>query len=434
MKRAMVALILLSLSFTATTLLTVKSDSAGFSGVYPAVVCPPAMSGTSSQISISSRKTQFQRLDNRSTKTNAFNTLRYPNSKDSLIVSATGVTPTIWLSRAGMWAGGVICSGPTSSQWFVGGSSDVRTRGSLIVINSGLSDAIVDVQTFSENGRQHLKSLDIKAKSLLVVTLDTLATGDRMLAVHIVPRSGRINAFMIDVLGSGLKSLGGDFVNPITSESNLLIIPAIPNQIVKKGGKNLSTHTLRILSTSDMDANFTAEVLSSDGSFIPVGLNSQKINSGRVSEFSLAPKISANAFAVRITSDEPVVAAISSTITLSGHKEFVWSTPTPALVPMAMAVTGLSPVIAFAGNSISVQVQVTLINGKNSIATITGSDIALWRVPQMARSISILGTSPDTYAGALVVSADGFGYIPIMPGSLLTKVEIPRSNIRVLNP
>jgi len=434
MKRALAALALLSLSFAGTTLVTVKNGSAGYSEIYPAVVCPPSMKGISSQISISSPKTQFQRLSNRSTKTIPFNTLRYPISKDSLIVSATGVTPTMWQSRTGTWAGGVICSGPTSSQWFVGASADVRTRGRLIVVNSGLSDAIVDVQTFSENGKQPLKSLELKAKSLTVIALDALATGDKMLAVHVIPRSGRINAFMLDELGSGLKSLGGDFVNPIVSDSKLLIIPAIPNQVVKKGGKILGTHTLRILSTSDMDANFTAEVISSDGSFIPAGLNSQKINSGRVFEFALAPKISASAFALRIISDEPIVASISSTLNVSGHKDFVWSTPTPSLVPMTMAVTGLSPVVVFTGKSISVHVQATLVNGKKLISTITGSDTAIWRVPKLARSVTIFSATSDTYAGALVVTADGIGYIPIMPGSFLTKVEIPRSNIRVLNP
>ena len=434
MKRSIYALLALVLSFTLATLLTVTTKSSVFSESYPAVVCPPTLSGLSSQISLSSRKTAFQRLSNRSTKTIPFNVLRYPVSKDSLVISATGVTPVVWQSRAGSWAGGAICSGPASSQWFVGGSSDVTSRGRLMVINSGLSEAIVDVQAYSENGKQPLVSLNLKSKSYIVLNLDSLATGDTSLTVHGLPRSGRINAFMIDELGAGLQSLGGDLVNPITSPSRTLVIPAIPNQIPKKGQKASGSHTLRVLTPSDVDANVTVELLSADGRFIPVGFNSRRISSGIVTELRLSPKISASAFAVRIKSDEPIVAAISSRVTVKGRKDFVWSTPTPALVPMAMAVTGLTPLIAFASDSIAVKVEVTYLNGKKSLATIKGSDIATWRVPNAARSITIIKASSETYAGALVASANGYGYLPITPGSLLTRVEIPSSNIRVLIP
>ena len=434
MKRSIYALLALALSFTLATLLTVTTKSSVFSESYPAVVCPPTLSGLSSQISLSSRKTAFQRLSNRSTKTIPFNVLRYPVSKDSLVISATGVTPVVWQSRAGSWAGGAICSGPASSQWFVGGSSDVTSRGRLMVINSGLSEAIVDVQAYSENGKQPLVSLNLKSKSYIVLNLDSLATGDKSLTVHVLPRSGRINAFMIDELGAGLQSLGGDLVNPITSPSRTLVIPAIPNQIPKKGQKASGSHTLRVLTPSDVDANVTVELLSADGRFIPVGFNSRRISSGIVTELRLSPKISASAFAVRIKSDEPIVAAISSRVTVKGRKDFVWSTPTPALVPMAMAVTGLTPLIAFASDSIAVKVEVTYLNGKKSLATIKGSDIATWRVPNAARSITIIKASSETYAGALVASVNGYGYLPITPGSLLTRVEIPSSNIRVLIP
>ena len=434
MKRSIYALLALALSFTLATLLTVTTKSSVFSESYPAVVCPPTLSGLSSQISLSSRKTAFQRLSNRSTKTIPFNVLRYPVSKDSLVISATGVTPVVWQSRAGSWAGGAICSGPTSSQWFVGGSSDVTSRGRLMVINSGLSEAIVDVQAYSENGKQPLVSLNLKSKSYIVLNLDSLATGDKSLTVHVLPRSGRINAFMIDELGAGLQSLGGDLVNPITSPSRTRVIPAIPNQIPKKGQKASGSHTLRVLTPSDVDANVTVELLSADGRFIPVGFNSRRISSGIVTELRLSPKISASAFAVRIKSDEPIVAAISSRVTVKGRKDYVWSTPTPALVPMAMAVTGLTPLIAFASDSIAVKVEVTYLNGKKSLATIKGSDIATWRVPNAARSITIIKASSETYAGALVASANGYGYLPITPGSLLTRVEIPSSNIRVLIP
>lgn len=434
MRRSIAALLTLALSFTLATLLTVTTQSSVFSQTYPEVVCPPTLNGLSSQISIASRKTAFQRLATKSAKTAPFNLLRYPVAKDSLVISAQGSTPVIWQSRAGSWAGGALCTGPISSQWFVGGSADVRTRGHIVIINSGLSAAIVDLQTYSENGKQPTVSVNVMAKTFKTISLDSLATGDKSLTVQVVARSGRINAFMIDELGAGLKALGGDFVNPISSASKTLVIPVIPNQILKKKEKTASAHIVRLLAPYDVDANFTLEVISKSGIFVPVGFNSRSISAGVVTELVLSPRLAANSFAVRITSDEPIVAAISSQFITNGRKDFVWSTPTSALTPMTMAVTGLSPLIAFAADSIAVKIEVALDRGKKSIVTIKGNDVATWQVPKSAHSITIIQASRDTYAGALVASINGYGYFPVASGSQLTKVEIPHSNIRVLNP
>jgi hypothetical protein len=433
-KSSLILLLVLVLSFSTASVLHVAVKGSDYSQSYSAVVCPPTLNGLNSQISISSRKTQYQRLDNRSSKTIPFNSLRYSVVKDSLVISAQGVTPVVWQSRSGSWAGGTICSGPEASQWFSGGTANVTTKGRLMLANSGLSDAIVDIQTFSENGKQPLKSINLKSKSYMQLSLDSLAPGDKSLAVQIVPRSGRVNAFMIDEQGSGLKALGGDFVNPVASAAKKIVIPAIPNQISKTGQKASSVHTLRIVAPGDVDTSFTLELLTADGRFVPVGFNSRAIVAGVVTEFALTPKLSASSFAVRITSQEPIVASISSTVQIKGHKDFVWSTATAPLTPLTLAVTGLSPLIAFAGDSISVKVETKLVNGKTFASVIKGSDIATWRVPANSRSITIVATSKDTYAGALVSSDNGYGFIPVQAGSVLSKVEIPSSNIRVLNP
>ncbi len=433
-KSSLLSLVVLAAAFSVGSVIHVTATSNNFSQTYPAVVCPPTLNGLNSQVSIASSQVRYQRLENRSTKTIPFRTLRFPVQKDSLVITADGVTPTIWQSRSGSWAGGTICSGPSSSQWFVGGSANVTTKGYLLIVNSGLSDAVVDIQSYSENGKQPLQSVNLKSKNFKQIALDSLAPGDKSLVVHVTPRSGRINSFMIDEQGAGLKALGGDFVNAYPDASRTIVIAAIPNQLPKKGQKASSAHTLRILSPGEVSTNFTAEILSADGRFIPVGLSSELIEGGIVSEFVLSPKISASAFALRITSPEPIIASVSSSVTIAGRKDFVWSTSTPQLKPMNLAITGLSPLIVFAGDSINVRLQVTLVNKKKIRKSITGSDIATWRVPENSRSISIISASKDIYAAGLVASSNGYGFIPMESGSSLTKVEIPNSNIRVLNP
>jgi hypothetical protein len=184
----------------------------------------------------------------------------------------------------------------------------------------------------------------------------------------------------------------------------------------------------------DVDANVTAEVLSADGVFVPVGLNSRSIAAGIVSEIDFTPNISVTAFALRITSSEPVVASVQSSVVVSGRKDFSWSTASPELTPLTMAITGLTPLVVFAGSEINVALDVTLVNGKVVREQVKGSDIALWRAPATARSFTITRTGKSTYAGALVSSVNGYGFFPIAPGSQLAKIELPDSNIRVLNP
>jgi hypothetical protein len=415
-----------------SSILSVAVTTKNFSESYPAVVCPPTLDGLGSQISLSSKKTPFQRLQNRTTKTTPVKALRLPVNKDSLVISSEGATPVVWQSRVGSWAGGALCTGPASSQWFVGGAADVTTRGRLIIVNSGLSDAVVDVESFTENGKQPLRTLNVVSKNYIVIPLDSLAPGDRTLTVHVAPRSGRINAFMIDEQGKGLKTLGGDLVNPAATASKSVVIPAIPNQNAKNSPA--LPHILRVLSPGDVDASVTVEVMSSDGVFVPVGLTSRSINAGIVTEFLLDPNIASNVLAVRITASEPVVASVKSTVVVTGRKDFVWSSAAPELVPLTIAVTGLTPFISFAGQQISVSLDVTLIDGKVIRQNVKGTDIANWRVPANARSFTIIKVGKATFAGALVSSANGYGYFPIAAGSVLTKIEVPDSNIRVLNP
>ena len=252
------------------------------------------------------------------------------------------------------------------------------------------------------------------------------------MTVHVAPRSGRVNAFMIDERSKGLSSLGGDLINFAPAASKSVMIPAIPHQI--KDRSAALPHTLRVLTPGDVDANVTAEVLSADGVFIPVGLTSRSISAGIVTEFQITPKISSTVLAIRITSTEPVVAAIESSVVSGRKKDFTWSTPAPELSPFTMAVTGLAPLIGFAGDEINVAIDVTLANGKVLRKTIKGTDIARWSVPAEARSFTITKVGKQTYAGALVTSVNGYGYFPIAPGSVLTRIEAPESNIRILNP
>ena len=415
----------------ATNMFDASTTARQYSKSYPPVVCPPNPVGVTTATSVASKKTPFYRVGNKSTKLVEIKTLRYSSVSDPILLQTEGLTPVSFQSRKGVWAGSVLCTAPATSQWFVGGTSDVSSKGVIYLVNSGLSVSIVDVFTWSENGEQAVKTLSLKANSSAAVRLDSLAPGDSDIVVQVVSRSGRVNSYLVDERVKGLQKLGGDSVNSIASPLRKFVITGIPQQLVNK---KPPTHYLRIFVPGVADANFSLELLSSDGRFIPTGFNERRLESGKVVELELKPKVSKGAFAIKLTSDQPIVAAVRSRAISNGSSDFVWSTPSPALVPMQIAIGGLLPKIIFAGNTIAVDLRVQYSNGKVKEKSITGSDLVSWQVPNNAIAITILRAGVDNYAGALITAKSGYAFFPIATGAELTKVAIPSSNIRVLNP
>ena len=419
------AVLLVTNSFDANT------NSRQYSKSFPAVVCPPNPAGVTTVSSVSSKKTPFYRVGNKSTKLVSINKLRYSSVSDPILLQTEGLTPVSFQSRTGVWAGSVLCTAPATSQWFVGGTSDVSSKGVVYIVNSGLSVSIADIFTWSENGEQAVKTVSLKANSSVAIKLDSLAPGDSNIVVKVVARSGRVNSSLVDERVKGLQKLGGDSVNAISAPARKFVITGIPQQLVNK---KVPSHYLRLFVPGVADANFTLELLSSNGRFIPTGFNERKLVSGKVVEVKLKPEVAKGAFAIKLTSDQPLLAAIRSRATSNGNSDFVWITPSPVLAPLKIAIGGISPKIFFAGDAIAVDLRVEFSNGKIKEQSITGSDLVGWQVPNNAIAITVLSAGVDNFAGALIAAKSGYAFFPIASGAELTKVVIPSSNIRVLNP
>jgi hypothetical protein len=429
-KGAVLAAVIVTVVLVAN-LFDANTSSRQYSASFPAVVCPPNPAGVITVTSVSSKKTPFYRIGNKSTNLVNINSLRYSSVSDPILLQSEGLTPVSFQSRTGVWAGSVLCTAPATSQWFVGGTSDVSSKGVIYIVNSGLSVSIADVFTWSENGEQAVKTFSLKPNSIGSVKLDSLAPGDSNIVVRVVARSGRINSYLVDERVTGLQKLGGDSVNAISDPARNFVITGIPQQLVNNKAPN---HYLRLFVPGVADANFTLELLSSNGRFIPIGFNERKLASGKVVELKLKPEVAKGAFAIKLTSDQPLVAAIRSRATSNGNSDFVWSTPSPALTPLRIAVGGISPRIIFAGDAIAVDLKVEFSNGKVKEQSITGSDLVSWQVPDNTIAITVLSAGKENYAGALVAAKSGYAFFPIASGAELTKVAIPSSNIRVLNP
>lgn len=414
-----------------TNVIGITTKSNRYSESYPAVVCPPNQSGQSSVIALPSPKMQLRKTG---TSTMAFKdsrSRRYAGSSQATVIDAQSVTPLMWQVRTGVWAGGVTCLAPITSQWFVGATADVTSKGTLTLVNSGLGKALIAVTVFTENGAQADQLFAVKANSFTSLALATLAPGSKSIAIHVAPQTGRVNAFVTDERGRGLQALGGDTVNSQENPAKNLVIPAIPQQT---GKKNSLPHTLRILIPGEVGAQINVEITSTDGTFSPAGIDGKMIPAGKVVDLPLDVIMQSGKFALHLSSERPFVASVFTKTNSLGKSDFLWSTPAPQLEKGTFAVTGLAPFLIFTGENIEVDLDLTSTQGKKRSISIRGSEIATYQVSDRIRSFTITKRSEKTYGAALITSKSGFGYAPLVIGSTLTRTSIPRSNIRVLIP
>ena len=430
-KRPLLIIAAVIATLTFGNLTSVSVTQSDVSENYPPVVCPATPAGESSAISVPSTQTGSRVLGKKTVIFKPTRTLRLMQSSSPTILDTKNMTSPVWQIKKGVWAGATICSAPSISQWFVGGAADVTSKGKLILINSGLSEAIIDVEIWSESGIRPPKVVTLKANSFVVQTLDSLDPGAKRIALHIAPRSGRVNAFLVDERGRGLKSLGGDMVNASPDPSKVVVIPAIPH--MKRSGKALG-HTLRVIAPGDVDARISVELVSTKGSFVPFGFDDRAIKAGIVTEIPLNPQLVPSTFALKITSDRPIVASVYSSTYAQAKSDFVWSTSTAEMTEYSLAVSGLAPTLVFAGEKISISLSILYTNKKEKKFTVTGEGIATFNVPDNARTINFTKVSDKTVGGSLISTQSGFGYLPLVPGSELTRVLLPSANIRVLNP
>ena len=402
-----------------------------YSESYPAVVCAPNQNGQTSAISLASSKTLVRKTGTSTLIFKESRTRRFSGTSQATVIDSQAITPLSWQVRTGVWAGGLTCISPITSEWFVGGSADLTSKGTLTLVNSGLGKALVGVTVYNENGEQAQQLFAVRANSFKSMQLGSLAPGSKALAIHVTPETGRINAFVTDERGRGLQALGGDTVNSASEAAKVIVIPAIPHQ---SGNRGSAPHILRILIPGEVGSQINVEIKSTDGTFSPAGIDGRLIPAGKVIEIPLDVVMPNGKFALLISAERPLIASVFTKLISSGKSDFLWSTSAPVLQPSSYAVTGLAPLLVFTGEKFAIDIDLTPMQGKKRSIRVTGDQIATYQVSDRISSFTVTKISDGVYGAALISSKSGFGYAPLVAGSVLTRTSIPRSNIRVLIP
>jgi hypothetical protein len=402
-------------------------------GSFPAVACPSSISGANAYAYLPSSKIGVRSIKKGSLTSSPARAYRLPVS-NPILVNGDPQTTLFAESANGWWASS-ICSAGTPESWFVGGSAGLSSAGFVQLVNSGLSDSIVDLTAYAPAGPRALSSVTVPANSELRVPLDTLAPGDDLIAVHAITRSGRITAFLFDQRKKGLRALGADFVPAAAAPLNHLVIPGLVNS---SAGNGAIAHSVRILVPGTVDATVNVTINSTDGAFTPVGLDNLKVAHGQVVDIPLTNLTVNSAFSVVVDSDCPALAGVLS-LSSKGGADIAWAGSAQALPrksPISINVGGHSPsLIAFSSDNYGLSITYTLASGATKSASLSGSGELIWNSPAAVNRITIESNSEKVFAAlAFTPAKDGsLSYVPLQPGTTLQAALLPQADARVIS-
>ena len=424
--KAIAAIALIGAGIGASYVLPSEQRATIIASSLPAQSCPEFSAAGTTTASLPATKLGIRYLDGKSVsfKHSAYSQISL--GKSALLVDSNPGSSLVFSSLASSGVAAVACSAGNPDEWFIGGSGGLTSKGQLGLVNSGLGESIVDVYPFTSKQPLAKVSIRVKANSSATFALDALAPGEDSMALHVVTRTGRVSAFVLDQRAKGLTQLGLDYVKPNDGPQTHLVISGL---YPHSGSKSSITTALRLLAPGSLDASVHVQVISSDGNFIPVGFDSYQLQHGSVVTVPLANLTTSSVFGLIIDSDQPILA---SALTTTGSRDFAWTGFGSPLTKSSMNFSGNVPLLTFVGKSISVQVSGRFITGKSFNQTVNGAEFAVW-APKFG--VSSIHLSPTTaspvYAGAIFTSG-GLTYLPISVSATITNTTLPFNDVHTL--
>jgi hypothetical protein len=390
----------------------------------PATVCPKFDGEARNTALLPSAKSEIKQATTRKLKFVAARSNPYLINNTSLVIAGSEVTSAVIRSKSGVYTAATTCLIGSGDQWFIGPSADLGSFARLLIVNSGLSTASIEIESYKDSGKVGSRSLAIAAVSQREIRLDSLAPGAKSVAIRVLTKAGRVTAFLFDERRAGLRTLGGDFL--ASHDPGLeIVIPAIPT---KNSGQEISAHSLRVVATGARAAIVNVELLSDGSRFTPVGLSDVVIKPGEVKTLKLPRNLGKRPAALLIRANEPITASVYS----QQGNEFSWTTPARAISNFIFNVGGLEPTLTLVGDRIEARIETSSRDGKRRTQIIRGEEMVNWKIPPNTRVVNISSLGGQLYLGASWSTSDGFTSIALNPGTELERTTTPIFDIDAL--
>lgn len=204
---------------------------------------------------------------------------------------------------------GLRCEAPGTEAWFLGGGTTIEDVTTLVLVNVDDLPATVDVRIFTASGAVDHRigqGITINPHTRQVINLDTLAPDRRLLAVHVHNRRGRVAAAMRTSALRGDVPLGVDWIPQSTPPSTSVLVPGLPQLAQDSKG----TRIILISNPGTDDTTVSLQVTTSDGQFVPAGLDARPVPAGATIAERIDTQTRESPLAVRVVSEGgPILAA-----------------------------------------------------------------------------------------------------------------------------
>ena len=411
-----------------------RSKQIKLTSSYPATVCPALGGEITSTAALTNSKISRRQIDGRSKKLTVGKSNAISLKSDAVLVEGNpGTALTFAINK---WKAVVPCSVSNGEQWFAGGSGALTSKSVLHIINSGFSEASVDIEVFAPNGVLPPSTVSIPQNSTKKISVDSLIPGEEVIMIAVKTKSGRVSSYLFDERKKGLKSLGADFVAPVAAPTKHLTIAAITGLTGKLIDRNnLVNHSMRLLVPGKIDAEVEVIINSKDGNFVPIGLSQFSVASQRVLNIPLTFAPSNQPFSIIINSTQPILASVLTNLTFSKSEEFAWATASDQLTQWSANLIGSKPTLTFSGDRINVLITAVSINGKKIEERISGSNFITWKAPIGLNRLQVVAKGKGISGGVILFPESGSigsSYIPMNNGANLETAAEPISDAGVI--
>ena len=297
-------------------------------------------------------------------------------------------------SGAGLMVGS--CPATVDESWFVGLGSGVKHESRLVVTNVSDVVSVADVTMWGTEGEIEVVGGDglvLKPRQTRTIAVSDFAAGESELAVRVERRRG---AFAVSALDDSTRSYSGSEVLPPTKAPRR-------SQLLSGLPSGAKFRTLLITNPTHITSRVSVEVIGPKGSFAPRGLDSVRVPAGKVTPVELPTTIGSDGIAVRVTSEQPVLATARVAEDKSDYAYAVVARPLEgeAIVPVALA-----------GGVGRPRLTVTA-PGRSASITVSGYDASM-KLLKSARFDVDAGTTSTVNVGQ-AIGSDRLAYVVVKP-------------------
>lgn len=224
------------------------------------------------------------------------------------------------------------CTEAVSESWLVGGSTDIGHTSLILLANPTTVVASVDVAVFGETGRVEAPGstgILVQPAEQRIVSLAGLAPNLKSPVVQVVATGGQIAASLVESSVRGIDPGGAELIGPAAAPAADQAIPGVritstadPAVVTEAEEFSDETPSVRVLVPGATRAQVEVGVFSEDGQ--ATGASQQvQLEPGVATEIPLTA-LTSGVYTVRLSSDEPLVAAARTSVTGTASRDFGW--------------------------------------------------------------------------------------------------------------